>query len=307
MPNNLATIAYRAYTLSRLEELTGIGKNNIARWISLYSAVKGISLQADLSNLLRSAWLSGIVTAVETALNDTLKEVLTAYPLKLGKKQVTVQELVEFPSNTEVIRRMAEEVVNELSYKNAKDYLAQWQNYAGKLSALTEGQILTWAEIKATRDVYTHNNGKRNEIYKRKAGVKARREDNNGNLPVDEPYLTAASHLAADIVDNISSSLTATFSKCTKEAVFREMWDSTCCGEMVSFDKQWNLKKSPHRNKFKWAWSHSEKAMYDVFLRIFHGESPDISTDIHYALRRWPANTNEGAVIRSWIENPFFF
>jgi hypothetical protein len=187
-----------------------------------------------------------------------------------------------------------------------KDYLAEWQNYVAKLSGLTEDQILNWAEIKATRDVYTHNNGKTNEVYKRKAGTKARKEGSKDNLPVDEPYLKAASQLATHMVDNISSSLKATFSKCTKEAVFREMWDATCCGEMVPFNKQWSLKKSPHRKNFRWGWSHSEKAMYDFFLKIFHGDSPDITTDIHYALHRWPANTKEGIIIRSWLETPFF-
>ncbi len=307
MSDSLSTIAFRAGLLERSERYVATARQEIARWSSLYQAVQVVPLPPELSELLRSAWLSGLVTAIETTLTDTLLEVLVAYPGKLGRRQLTVQELNEAGSYLAVIQRVARKVVNDLSYANVAEYLAEWQKAVGELPTITPDQIEAFTEVKATRDLYVHSNGTPNEIYERKAGPRARRPVRSGKLEIAEPYLSAASQLSLELVQAVGDVVVAKFPRCTRLGVFEDMWNATCCGRMVAFDEQWEVKTHPHHRKpFEWGWSSSEKALFDVFLRIFHRHHSDISTDIEYALYRWSADTAEGLVIRSWIESPFY-
>lgn len=307
MSDTLATISFRANLLLRCNKCIKTSTQNFARWESLIDAVKSVQLDASQRELLNSARLAGLVTIVESVLNDILVEALVAYPGKLCKKQVTVQELNNTGSCLATFMLVAQKTANDMAYLNFKEYLKVWQDYVGELSSLSENHIGDFAEIKATRDVYVHNNGKPNEIYERKAGIKTRQTDTNGKLPIDDRYLQGASALSASIMDAVSTTIESHYGNCTKETIFREMWEATCCGEMVPFDQQWEVSTHPyHRKEFNWLWSHSEKALFDVFLRIFHTQSPDITTDIQYALYRWSPDTAEGQVIRSWIEDPFY-
>jgi hypothetical protein len=306
MTKILSTIAFRANLLYRCKNHIDNAKDIISRWSKLSTATKAISLELELSELLLSARLSGLVTAVEILLNDTLADVFIAYPPKLGKKQISIQDFNASGSFLQTIKRISTIVVNELSYSSFKDYLAECQKLVTPLHGITEDQILTFAEIKATRDLYVHSNGKLNEIYERKAGEKARKPD-KGKIPLDEFYIDTASTLAGEIVCAIETEISSSYAHCTKEAVFHEMWDATCCGKLLAFDKQWEVTTQPyHKKDFNWPWSSSEKALFDVFLRIFCGKSDEIETDIEYALYRWRADTAEGMVIRSWLESPFY-
>lgn len=307
MTKTLSTIAFRANLLYRCKHYIDNAKDIVSRWSKLDTATKSISLDIELSELLLSARLSGLVTAVEILLSDTLADVFLAYPPKLGKKQISIQDLNASGSFLQTIKRISTIVVNELSYSSFKDYIAEWQKLVTPLHGITEDQIQTFVEIKATRDLYVHSNGKLNEIYERKAGEKARAPDTKGKMPLDEFYINTASNLAGEITCAIENGISSRYANCTKEAVFREMWNATCCGKLLEFDKQWEVSTQPyHKKNFNWPWSSSEKALFDVFLRIFCGKSAEIETDIEYALYRWSADTAEGVVIRSWLESPFY-
>jgi len=306
MSEILVTISFRANLLVRCDKIISACKQTLTRWESLVDKITVVQLDASECELVGISRLAGLVTAVETVLNDTLVEALVAYPGKLAKKQITVQELNAAGSSLASFQLVAQKAANDMAYLNIKDYVKTWQDYVGELSELSQDEIDDFAEVKATRDVYLHNNGKPNDIYERKAGIKARKADRGGNLPVDDTYLKAATRLCAAIIDAISTAMNVTYANCRKEMVFREMWDATCCGKLVAFDEQWQTSTHPyHRKDLNWGWSHSEKALFDIFLRIFHTTSPDITTDIEYALYRWPSHTAEGQVIRSWIESPF--
>jgi hypothetical protein len=175
------------------------------------------------------------------------------------------------------------------------------------LEKVSEDQINIFAEVKATRDLYVHNNGKVNDQYLRKAGKKARSKDLNGKIPIDLDYINSASELAKAFISAIEDEITKKYSHCTKESVFREMWNTTRCGELLNFDIQWELSKKPyHKKNFEWPWSSSEKALFDFFQTVFLQNSKDIDTDMYYALYRWSPETPEGKVMRSWLESPFY-
>ncbi|NTU59032.1 MAG: hypothetical protein HGB00_08990 [Chlorobiaceae bacterium] len=307
MTNSLNTIAYRAGLLGRFEGYVDNAKIVLSRWSKLHSEVKTIALGVELSELLLSARLLGLVTAVEVLLNDVLFDVFVSYPFKLGNRQISIQDLNSSGSFLPSFKRISSVVVNDLSYRSFKDYLEEWQKFVSPLQSIKEEQVKSFIEIKATRDLYVHSNGKLNDIYTRKAGEKARRPNSKGKIPLDESYIHYASGLAEDIIISIEREILSKYAHCTKEAVFREMWNATCCGERLNFDVQWEITNKPYYKKdISWPWSSSEKALFDFFLKVFHGSSTEITTDIEYSLYRWSADTAEGKVIRSWLDNPFY-
>jgi hypothetical protein len=56
-----------------------------------------------------------------------------------------------------------------------------------------------------------------------------------------------------------------------------------------------------------WAWSHSEKRLFDFFLTIFDPKHPDLKYTIQEAIARWPVETKSGQVMLSWLRSPFYF
>lgn len=307
MNQNLSTIAFRANLLENLKELCFNTKDIIGRWEKLNAETSKISLENELLELMFSARLSGLVTAIETLLNDTLLNIYIAFPLKIGKKNLSIHDLISSGTYLQTIKAIAANSVNDLSYKSFREYWDEWQKFAVKVPTISEDEINAFSEMKATRDLYVHNNGKINDLYLRKAGEKARRPNNRDKIPLDETYIASASKLSEAFVSKIEQLLLKNYINCTKESVFREMWEATCCGKLVNFCLQWELTSSPyHRKDYKWSWSSSEKALFDVFLKIFHGKSELISTDLTYAPYRWSPESAEGKVIRSWIESPFY-
>lgn len=306
MSEIISTISFRANLLNKCLKYTSRANDIINKWIRLSDEAEKLRLDDELSELILSARLSGLVTAVETLLNDILANVYVAYPLKLGKKTITVQDLNSSGTYIQAIKNIANSAVNEISYKSFRDYWVEWQNIVAKLPKISEDQINQFSEVKATRDLYVHNNGMVNELYLRKAGDKAR-EQKNSKVPLSQEYLDKVSELSIFFIETIKEGIIIKFGHCTKESVFREMWDATCCGKMVNFDTQWEVSKQPyHRKDYTWGWSSSEKAVFDFFLTIFHRNSEDISTDINYALYRWSSETSTGKVLRSWLESPFY-
>jgi len=216
MTQILSTIAFKASLLEKLKEQCLYAKDIIGRWSKLSVETSKISLDADLKELMLSARLTGLVTAIETLLNDALVNIFIAYPPKFGKKSISAQDFISSGTYLQTIKNMASSSVNDLSYKTFKEYLDEWQKLAVKLPIISEEQINTFTEIKATRDLYIHNNGKINDLYMRKAGEKARRPENKGKMPIDDSYISSASSLSEFIVSAVEDALLNKFNNCTK-------------------------------------------------------------------------------------------
>ncbi|AQS48745.1 hypothetical protein BMG03_13785 [Thioclava nitratireducens] len=128
--------------------------------------------------------LQSIVFAIsltEDYINDVLTLVLEAYPRKLlisskgnqqnstGIKSISLQDLIE--------AKTAEEVFSEQARSRARDALyATPQQYAEYMNSvlgfrISQDVLNKYIEIKATRDLYIHGDGKINSIYLQKVGA----------------------------------------------------------------------------------------------------------------------------------------
>ena len=135
--------------------------------------------------IYRELYENLIVTAVsqfESYLFEVLRIVISAYPMKLAlsirggeaTREIPLNLLLNANSLSEVIARVIERRLNEVSYASPKEYL----EYLGKIAGIdtTDPAFLDYIEIKATRDLLIHNSGFINEIYLSKVGDKKRGE-----------------------------------------------------------------------------------------------------------------------------------
>lgn len=128
-----------------------------------------------------------LVTIVETMLGDIIRAVVARYPQKLGgKRNISIQAVLESTSLEEVHLRATDTLLNELAYKSPAEF-ADAMNQLLSVNLLECPAFHHYMEIKATRDIFIHNQGIANDIYARKAGTHMRVNPGMG-LPADTQY-----------------------------------------------------------------------------------------------------------------------
>lgn len=131
----------------------------------------------------RSLYENFIVTSVsqfEAFLVYVLKLIILNYPHKLSisakntdsNKKVDLDIILESSDKEEIISRMINERVNQISYLPPNDYLQYFKNVTG--INISKKEFHNYVEIKATRDLLIHNSGIINHIYLSKVGKSKR-------------------------------------------------------------------------------------------------------------------------------------
>jgi hypothetical protein len=105
---------------------------------------------------------------------DVLRLILTDQPLHLrGKRQIEYYVVVASQTKDEIITAMIEKELNEIKFKNVRD----WFDYLERLASgckVSNTELGLIVEAKATRDLLVHNAGIVNQIYIEKSGKFAR-------------------------------------------------------------------------------------------------------------------------------------
>lgn len=153
-----------------------------------YKKEELISKYAFLANSQLS--INGIyqlVTIVEAMLGDVIRAVILKYPKKIGKKRKISSEMVLSASSiAEIHHHTINTILNELSYKSPKDFVEATKDLVS-INLLECPAFHKYIEVKATRDIHTHNSGIANDIYCSKANSHARVKHGQ-RLPVDTIY-----------------------------------------------------------------------------------------------------------------------
>ena len=106
-----------------------------------------------------------LVTIMESVLSDLLAIVLKKFPQKIGaKRSIRSSVVLAATSIEEVHIKTIEAVLNELAYKSPKDFAVEFEQLMS-INLLECSAYHKYIEIKATRDIYIHNNGNANETY----------------------------------------------------------------------------------------------------------------------------------------------
>jgi len=161
-----------------------------------------------------------LITLAEDYIGSNLRRILRAYPQKLmistkGKKLgdtdqyvVEVRDLLTAASLDVVIERLATQRVRDAIYASPEQYLAYL-----KAVCTIDLQEQTWrayVEIKATRDLFVHADGRVNEVYLAKA-AQAARFALGEKAVVDAAYFNAAASCVKALMSETYTGLRGKF------------------------------------------------------------------------------------------------
>ncbi|MBU2640952.1 MAG: hypothetical protein KJ889_04035 [Gammaproteobacteria bacterium] len=105
---------------------------------------------------------------------DMLRLLLTDQPLRLpGKRQIEYSVIVAANTKDEIISNLIERELNEIKYKSVGDWFTYLERLVSKCT-VSDADLGSITEAKATRDLFVHNAGVANKIYLQKAGQFAR-------------------------------------------------------------------------------------------------------------------------------------
>lgn len=143
----------------------------------------------------------------EIFLQETISQVLEKDPLKLGKTEFKLSEILEAEDTSELIRRAAEERLNRLMYKKPSEYISDVFSLLSIEDAEIKNSWSTYVEAKARRDVGVHNGWKCNATYLRKvkeAGLEAKFELGDNLAPQHDEYFESV----VEVLDFLSERIT---------------------------------------------------------------------------------------------------
>lgn len=143
------------------------------------------------------------VSAVEAFLFNFLHRLLLHNPWQLSDKQLPFSTVLKAANRDEIVSGVILKQLNELKYEQLRDWFAAI-NKAVQLDCPTEDEIEALAEIKATRDLLEHNAGVVNEIYRRKAGRRARYEIGD-YVEIEDAYHLGSWRLIKKVVGDVTS------------------------------------------------------------------------------------------------------
>jgi len=146
------------------------------------------------------------VALTESYLGEMLGLILRAYPKKLeaSEKKVGLDLILEAKHLHEVLDAVISDQIHSAFYASPTKYFKYIEETLS--ISIPEACKASYAEVKATRDIFVHNGGIANTLYREKAGTLARAAD-GASLPLDEPYFSSAITSMKAIVQSVYQEL----------------------------------------------------------------------------------------------------
>jgi len=309
---NLLTLARRADFGRSLSSRLGDARARLTAGVSFRELVgRSVVLDRTQNEFHESIYLTGIVSIAEALVTDLGNEFLVRYPGHIKTKDIPLDLLITLGSVGAVVESFAARTINEWAYGRFPELVNKVATLYDKNSSLDPDLLDDMSEIKATRDLFVHGAGVVNKIYLEKAGQKARAGRLGEKIGLGIAYLKHAEATISRLASDLEMTIPLKFKSMGKAAAFQSMWEATKLATFVPYDIGWVTEGAdmirPNNEGLEWTWSSSEKMLLDFFLGIYSEEYPSRKYDVLSALRRWPPTTDEGKVIMSWFDSPFWF
>jgi len=147
-----------------------------------------------------------LVAIIEALMGDVLRTVVLTFPNKIGSKRMIKSSMILAASSIEEIHlQTVDSVLNELAYKSPKDFAEECKNLLS-VNLLECPPFHKYMEIKATRDIYIHNQGIANDIYTQKSSSHSRVKSGEF-LPIDTVYFLEGYESCLQITEWLEKSL----------------------------------------------------------------------------------------------------
>jgi hypothetical protein len=151
------------------------------------------------SDLYSNSIISG-VSFIEQFLESLIRAILIMHPGKLSvevesigskkdlqeDKKIDLKDILSAKTLDDIYMTIINQKIYKLFYASPSDYFKYLNNV---IQITLEADLIeSYIEIKATRDLIIHNNGKVNQIYIQKSGKKGRATNTKQNIPINEEY-----------------------------------------------------------------------------------------------------------------------
>ena len=228
------------------------------------------------------------VASFEHCLNDTLKVLLTHIPEKLDIKTeaITKEELID----GNPLERAIENKVISIGYKNLPDILKYFiKTIDIPETTITEDELHSLIEIKASRNLLIHNNLLVNSIYKETAGPKIRQAHSQNRLLINKDYLLQSLLVLRQVLENIKSELEQKYSTYTKVKATKSLFEYIFKTPVMLFENEFHI-TDDKMGGFKSETSSiemlstSERFFYDIWLAHSQGIRFEFPGSIMYQL-----------------------
>ena len=232
----------------------------------------------DDSIILEGLFALG-VSSFENAISDTLRILLTNIPDKLDLKSEPISKEQLIDGNP--LKQAIENKVNAVSYKNLIDILTYFAKVTGiNEGIVTEEELNSLIEIKATRNLLMHNNLIENSFYVETAG--SNRRQSNGmdrRLSINQDYLFESLVTMRMILEKFVAELSRKYSGYTKISAIKKLFTYIFQTPIMVFEDEFefdvqkdvitNLKSETSKKN---GLSSSERLYYDIWVAHSHGK-----------------------------------
>lgn len=148
-----------------------------------------------------------LVSLLEAWFFDLLRFILSDTKKLNKNSKIDIGEIVNLKNKEEIIQRIIDREINELQYKNPRDWFANLWKFV-KINEPKQDEIEQISEIKASRDILVHNKGIANQIYLNKSGKLARVEENEV-IPITLEYFHNSWALLKDVTQKVGNLVAA--------------------------------------------------------------------------------------------------
>lgn len=188
------------------------------------SKVVKILKQSIRTNLFGTSLISG-VSQTESYLTDIMRIILQRHPQKLSNdtssktrresKKIDIRDVLTVSSLEELYDDLIDQRLHTLMYASPSVYFRYLKDTIQ--IDLPESLVADFIEVKATRDVLVHNEGRVNQLYIDKAGANARTTNTKQNIPLSHNYFLAAFSTLKQVVRDTHVSASAKYFNLTKK------------------------------------------------------------------------------------------
>jgi len=181
------------------------------------------------------------VASFENSINDTLRIVLTNIPDKLDIKSEHISKEHLIDGNP--LRQAIESKVQNVSYKNLPDILKYFTKTTGiNENIVTEDELNSLTEIKASRNLLLHNNLIVNSFYTDTAGSNKREPQGmERRLVIDQDYLFESLVTMRTILQNFKTQLLEKYADYTKIRAIKKLFEYIFQTPIMNFDHEFDV------------------------------------------------------------------
>lgn len=273
-------------------------------------------LQADLQGtneqeIHNATILMGLVSWFEGFLNDVIGEFLICFPIKLDNKSYKIKDIIKDGSITNTIKNIIERRVADISYQNINDMFKDYSDYLSIDFESYKSDLVFIQEIKATRNIYIHNNGLVNSTYLDTAGAQSRTSEINTKLIINKTYIENVFALFNKFLKQFYEDIRTKYIHFDKTYVFKEMWNNSYFKTHSMHSECWeyqeNILTGSTEAADTFGWSSSEQLLYNFYRSIYYGFDDNYKVDFPELFKKWPPESNDGQLVMTWLDNPFYF